>query len=62
MGGQGFTEKHHAFGDKDGDPHSPKKGFFRSWFHFFNPKIVEQRFIKDLLNNPIVKISTQMVF
>ena len=55
LGWAGIHRKHHAYGDKEGDPHSPKKGFFRSWFHFFNPKIVEQRFIRDLLNNPVIK-------
>ena len=62
LGWAGIHRKHHAYGDKEGDPHSPKKGFFRSWFHFFNPKIVEQRFIRDLLNNPVIKFQHRWYF
>lgn len=62
LGWAGIHRKHHAFGDSDKDPHSPKKGFFRSWFHFFNPKIVENRFISDLIKNPIIKFQHKWYF
>ena len=35
--------KHHAFSDKDGDPHSPKDGFLWSHMLWFLPKTVYQQ-------------------
>jgi len=47
---------HHPHADKEHDPHSPKKGFFNSWFLWLwkiEERDINQRKIIDLLRNPL---------
>jgi len=48
--------KHHAFSDKEGDPHSPLEGFFHAhvgWI-FSAPPADRERYAKRLLNDRLV--------
>jgi stearoyl-CoA desaturase (delta-9 desaturase) len=54
--------KHHAFADRDGDPHSPGKGFWWAhmlwWMHYdptLDDPIVGRRNVKDLAENPVYR-------
>ena len=60
---------HHAFSDKEGDPHSPHHGFagglggqlrgllhaHMGWMFAVNPAADVQRYAKDLLDDPLVR-------
>ena len=60
---------HHAFSDKEGDPHSPHHGFggglggqlrgllhaHMGWMFAVNPAADVQRYAKDLVDDPIVR-------
>jgi stearoyl-CoA desaturase (delta-9 desaturase) len=48
--------KHHAFSDKEGDPHSPLEGFFHAhvgWI-FSAPPADRERYCKRLLNDRLI--------
>ncbi len=48
--------KHHAFSDKEGDPHSPLEGFFHAhvgWI-FSAPPADRERYAKRLLNDRLI--------
>lgn len=54
---------HHAFPDKEGDPHSPHLiGFLRSYFHIWTVKSIPRQFIRDLLKKPYLKFIHQNYF
>jgi fatty-acid desaturase len=52
--------KHHAFADEDGDPHSPRKGFWWAqllWWTHYDPilddPVLGRKNVKDLLRDPV---------
>ena len=54
--------KHHAFSDKEGDPHSPNDGFWWSHMLWFEPKdspefiqALCRRWAPDLYNDPVMR-------
>jgi stearoyl-CoA desaturase (delta-9 desaturase) len=48
--------KHHAFSDRDGDPHSPLEGLFHAHIGWIlrAPKAERERYCRSLLSDPIV--------
>jgi len=47
---------HHAHVDTDGDPYNVMKGFWHAhiWWIFENPRTINEKFVPDLLKNPLV--------
>jgi len=63
MAGQGrciewvaHHRKHHAYSDRDGDPHSPLDGFVHAYFGWIlrGPAAERERYCKRLLQDPLV--------
>ena len=46
----GVHRKHHAFADRDGDPHGNQSGW-RVWLTAWKPFTIEQRYIGDMLRD-----------
>jgi stearoyl-CoA desaturase (Delta-9 desaturase) len=48
--------KHHAYSDREGDPHSPREGFLHAHFGWImrGPPAERERYCKRLLDDPLV--------
>lgn len=62
LGWVGIHRLHHATSDTDKDPHSPKNGFLKSWFHVFSNKTVKFSLVSDIVKNPILKFQYKYYF
>jgi stearoyl-CoA desaturase (Delta-9 desaturase) len=50
--------KHHAHSDRDGDPHTPREGFFHAYMGWIitGSPAERDRYCKRLLNDPLVRV------
>lgn len=58
----GVHRMHHAYEDTEKDPHSPRRGFWKSWFHVWPPRPIERKFIKDLISDPLCRLQRRFYF